>query len=206
MSSPVEEQARRIRDALEAIEIDFESWGDPDVTYDAHSVGDALAALDELLASHQQLRDGLERVFELSEWESSTKAEIGAHAVAVLDGTTLEAATAAREKPPFFGGGILGPPIGPQCTGFGDCDCDVCFPHEPDLTLGEDQFYGGEQSSPVVRKWAPELAYSWPVVVLVLTFPALFVSKDLALGCLVGAFVCCPIRDAILDRFWPDSP
>ena len=63
-----------------------------------------------------------------------------------------------------------------------------------------------EQSSPGDRKWAPELAYSWPAVVFALTFPALFVSKILALVFLFGAFVCCPIRDAILDRFWPDSP
>jgi hypothetical protein len=56
------------------------------------------------------------------------------------------------------------------------------------------------------RKWAPELAYSWPVLVFLAFFPLMFFSPDAALGCLLGAFVCCPIRDAILDRFWPNRP
>jgi hypothetical protein len=56
------------------------------------------------------------------------------------------------------------------------------------------------------RQRPPEIAYSWPAIVFVLTFPALFVSKALAWVFLLGAFVCCPIRDAILDRFWPERP
>ena len=64
----------------------------------------------------------------------------------------------------------------------------------------------GEEPEVCGTKWAPGIAYYWPAIVFFLTFPAIFVSKPLAWVCLVGAFVCCPIRDAIIARWWPDSP
>jgi len=51
----------------------------------------------------------------------------------------------------------------------------------------------------------PEIAYSWPAVIFALTFVAIFFSRPLAFACLVGAFVACPIRDALLDHYWPPN-
>ena len=63
-------------------------------------------------------------------------------------------------------------------------------------------------------KWAPELAYSWPFLLLIAMFPFLTLwcfwsiewARWTAAGLLAGCFACCPIRDALLNRFWPERP
>ena len=52
------------------------------------------------------------------------------------------------------------------------------------------------------RTKPPEIAYSWPMIPLVATLGVLSFSQIAAYCCIAGAFLCCPIRDAILKRWW----